>query len=379
MDTKERLALITRNLEEILTKEDLEMFLEHDVPLKHYIGLEISGKVHLGTGIVVMQKIKDFMDAGIDCSIFLADWHSWINEKLGGDLETIRRVAANYFQEALKAGFLCVGGDPTTLKFVLGKDLYHHNDAYWETLVEIAKHVTLSRVRRSIDILGREEKEDIDFAKLIYPIMQVADIFGQGITLAHAGMDQRKAHVIARDVATKLTMHPLRGQGGKVIAPVALHHHIVMGLQKPSVWPLPQDKDAAREVLAQLKMSKSKPNSAIFIHDTPDEIRGKIKDAFCPPQEIAFNPIADFVKTLIFGGSRNEFRVARQEKFGGAIVFSSYSDFEREYKDGTVHPEDLKNAVAEELIRLLEPARKYFDQPRQKEMLSDMDTLLKKA
>src|SRR4029078_11103878 len=190
--------LITRNLDEVLTREDLAALLESGTPLRHYIGFEISGKIHLGTGLVCMGKVKDFVDAGVQCTIFLADWHSCINDKLGGDQPTIRRMAYEYFAEGLKASFRCVGGDPSKLSFVLGSDLYHNNDRYWETMVDVAKNTTLARMQRSITILGRREGESVDFAKMLYPAMQVADIFIQGVNIAHAGMDQRKAHVVAR-------------------------------------------------------------------------------------------------------------------------------------------------------------------------------------
>ena len=98
---------------------------------------------------------------------------------------------------------------------MLGTDLYHHNDAYWATLIDVAKNTSLARMQRSITILGRREGESVDFAKLIYPPMQVADIFIQGINLAHAGMDQRKAHVVARDVAAKMRVSPLRDANGE--------------------------------------------------------------------------------------------------------------------------------------------------------------------
>src|SRR5437870_12193511 len=101
-DTGTRIA---RNLEEVLTREDLEQLVASGTPIRHYIGFEISGKIHLGTGLLCMSKIKDFVDAGTHCTIFLADWHSWINDKLGGDRETIRRVAVGYFMEGLRAAF----------------------------------------------------------------------------------------------------------------------------------------------------------------------------------------------------------------------------------------------------------------------------------
>ena len=63
---------IARNLEEVLTREDLEHLVASGTPLRHYIGFEISGKIHLGTGLVCMAKVKDFVEAGVDCTIFLA-------------------------------------------------------------------------------------------------------------------------------------------------------------------------------------------------------------------------------------------------------------------------------------------------------------------
>ena len=75
-------------------------------------------------------------------------------------------------------------------------------------------------MQRSITILGRKEGESVDFAKLMYPAMQVADIFYMGVNIAHAGMDQRKAHVVARDVATKMRVSPLLDAAGEQIKPV---------------------------------------------------------------------------------------------------------------------------------------------------------------
>src|SRR3989338_7074723 len=157
MNIEQKSNLIKHNIAEVLTEEDLKMLLESGEQIKHYIGFEISGKVHLGTVLTCIQKVKNFMDAGAECTIFLADWHTWINEKLGGNFETIKRVAVDYFKEAMSVAFECIGGDPKKLKFVLGSDLYHNTNTYWETVIDVAKHVTLSRMQRSITILGRKE------------------------------------------------------------------------------------------------------------------------------------------------------------------------------------------------------------------------------
>lgn len=370
---EERFNLIIRNTEEVLTPEDLKSFIKQDIPLKHYIGFEISGKIHLGTGLMCMQKVKDFMDAGVDCSIFLADWHTWINDKLGGDMETIQKVAVGYFKEGLKASFKCVGGDPEKLRFVLGSELYHNNDEYWAAVIDVSKNITLARNLRTLSIMGREQGEGVDFAKLIYPPMQVADIFIQGLSIAHAGMDQRKAHVIMRDVALNLKVKPLLNPKGEKIKPVAIHHHLLLGLQKPLIWPVPEDN--LREVWTAAKMSKSIPDSCVFIHDSPDEIRRKVMRAFCPPNEVEFNPILDWAKFLIFKDGNSQLLVKRSERFGGNTIFKSFEELKEAFAKGLLHPEDLKKAEVERIIEILEPARTYFDQPKMKEMLEEMDRL----
>ncbi|MBU2496729.1 MAG: tyrosine--tRNA ligase [Nanoarchaeota archaeon] len=372
MNTQKRLELIKKDVDEILVENELKYLLEQGVKLNHYIGFEISGFVHLGTGIQSMKKVRDFQKAGVNCSIFLADWHSWINNKLGGDMEKIRKIAGGYFKEALKTSLKCVGGNPDKVKFVLGSDLYHNNDNYWQTMIEISKEITLSRVQRSITIMGRKEGEAINFAQLIYPPMQSADIFTQNINLAHAGSDQRSAHVIAREVALKLKTQPLIYKNKKY-KPITIHHHLILGLQKPQTWPI--DKNKIREIWSSMKMSKSIPKSAVFIHDSPNEIKEKLNSAFCPVKEITFNPVLDWVKHLVFLDDNSTFKIEREKKYGGDIIFENYNELEKQYSKGDIHPQDLKNATANSLIKILEPARKHFSQPKNKKLLDELNHL----
>jgi len=374
MDTQKRIDLIKHNTEEVMTEEDLRILIESGLPIKHYIGFEISGKPHLGHGLVCMSKVKDFVDAGIDCTIFLADWHTWINNKLGGDREIIKQVAVNYFKEALIAAYKCVGGEPSDLKFVMGSDLYHKNDKYWETVIDISKNITLGRIERSITIMGRKEGESVDFAKLIYPPMQVADIFIMGINMPHAGLDQRKAQVIARDCALKLSISPLIGKDGQKIKPVAIHGHLILGLQKPPVWPVPKEK--LQELWSQMKMSKSIPNSAIYMTDNEEEVNKKIKNAFCPEGDVDFNPLLDWAKYIVFINSHSKLEILRPEKFGGNKTYHSYDELVKDFAEKQLHPMDLKQAMAKKLNEILAPAREHFSDHHRKKMKEEMEKLI---
>lgn len=382
MTIDEKIKLITKNLEEVLTEDELRNLIDSKTPLKHYIGFEISGKVHLGTGLATMLKIKDLQQAGVHTTVLLADWHTWLNKKLDGTLETARRMGRNYFEEGLKAAALCVGADPDKIEFVLGSELYDKlGNEYWATVVKVSKATTMARMMRSTTIMGRKESEISDAAMLIYPAMQSADIFAMGITIAHAGTDQRNVHVVARDASKDL----------KVKKPVAIHHHLLLGLSSVTqemqailhATEGKKHKDTRELLVESLKMSKSKPDSAVFIHDSPDDIRRKVNNAYAPVGDITLNPLLDWVKHLIFYNGSTTFVVKRDPRWLGPddlpeLTYTSYEELEEDYKRKILHPKDLKYAVAEWLIEKLEPARKYFEDPKRQAALEEIERLTAK-
>lgn len=358
MTIEEKIKLITRNCQEVLTQEDLRRLAEGGTPLIHYIGFEISGLVHLGTGLVSMGKIADFLRAGVKCKIFLADFHSYLNNKMGSDWEKIRETTDKYFKQGLVASLKCYGVDESQVEFISGKELYEKNPTHWETFMRVGKHMTLSRNLRSISIMGKKQEKEVDMATLFYPPLQVADIFTMGVNLAHGGMDQRKAHVIARQVGPAVAGYK----------PVAVHQNLIAGLSAP---------EAGENDEVSLKMSKSKPGSAIFIHDSPDEIRDKVKKAYGPPKITEMNPLINWVQTLVFWGEEvGELKVERPERFGGNVTYTTVSDLVTDYQSEKLFPLDLKNALAEWLIAKLEPARKHFEQPGPREGLELMKRYL---
>jgi len=201
-------------------------------------------------------------------------------------------------------------------------------------------------VKRALTIMGRRAEEvETDFSKLIYPLMQVSDILYMDLDIALGGMDQRRAHMLARDVAEKLNLKKV----------VAIHTPLLPSLEgagRMDIKGLERD-----EFYAEVKMSKSKPKSAIFITDSDKEIIDKIRRAYCPPKIIENNPILAIAKYIIFRGEEKEFTIERHEKYGGTITLWSYNELERLYSEGKIHPLDLKNAVAKYLIKIVSPIR----------------------
>lgn len=301
--------------------------------------------MHLGTGLVCGYKILDMVEAGFDFTILLADWHAWINNKFGGDLDAIR-YCGEYFREAFSA----IGLTPDKVKYVLATDLVE-KEGYWETVIKIAKKTNVTRAIRCLPIMGRELKStDVETAYLIYPCMQAADIFMLGMDCAYAGIDQRKVHMLAREVAEKLRFKK----------PVCVHTHLLAGLNPPETErEAKYDEDESLNLKIGMKMSKSKPEGIIYLHDPPEEIRNKLKNAYCPPKQTAGNPILEIAKYTIFARNYN-LHIDRKQKYGGPLTFSSYSELEKTYGEGALHPLDLKNGVSEALIKILEPVRSHF-------------------
>jgi tyrosyl-tRNA synthetase len=122
-------------------------------------------------------------------------------------------------------------------------------------------------------------------------------------------------------------------------------------------------------------MSKSDPSSAVFIHDTPEEIQRKVRKAFCPPGEIIFNPVLDWAKYLVFHEPGRELRIDRSAENGGPVRFDSWDELAEAYRSGALHPMDLKAGVAEALVELLEPARSFFAGAEQQRWIAEIEQL----
>src|SRR5260370_13528654 len=82
--------------------------------------------MHIGQGLVCASKIQDMIKAGFNFIVFLADWHSMINNKFGGDLEKIRTVGRYY-----KHCFAALGISSNNAVYVWAAEL-EEQEEYWE-------------------------------------------------------------------------------------------------------------------------------------------------------------------------------------------------------------------------------------------------------
>ena len=181
--------------------------------------------------------------------------------------------------------------------------------------------------------------------------MQVADIFQLDVDICQLGLDQRKANVLAREVADKL----------KWKKPVAVHHRMLLGLDGLSSASASDEASIDQEIGA--KMSKSKPSTCIFVHDSTEEINQKMNSAFCPAKIVGGNPVLEYCKEIVFREFK-EIEIERPAKFGGNVTYASFAELENDYANGKLHPADLKKATACYLDELIAPIRDHFEKDK---------------
>ncbi len=342
MNVEERLALIKEVGEEIIKEDELVELLKEKKTLTAYDGFEPSGNIHIAQGLLRAINVNKLTKAGVHFKFWVADWFALMNNKLGGDLEKIQ-TTGKYFIEVWKA----CGMDMKQVEFIWTSEFIDQD--YWQLVLTIGKMNSVARITRCAQIMGRSESDSLSAAQIFYPVMQCADIFKLEVDIAQLGMDQRKVNVLAREVAPKLGLKK----------PIAVHHHMLMGLTPPKDTGL-TGADAA---IAK-KMSKSDPNSAIFMTDEEADIKRKFKKAFCPEGQVEDNPVLEYCKYIIFERF-DEITIERPEKFGGNLTFSSYKDLEKAFTKKEVHPVDLKATAAKYINELLIPVREHFSKNKQ--------------
>ena len=340
MTLEERYTLARSVGEECTKEEELRALLAKKPAPVCYDGFEPSGRMHIAQGVMKALNVNKLTKTGCVFKFWVADWFAYLNNKMGGDLKKIRKVG-EYMIEVWKA----IGMDMDRVEFIWTSDEINSRAAeYWPLVMDIARVNNLKRIIRCSQIMGRSETSEdgeggvnlnLSAAQIMYPCMQCADIFFLKADICQLGVDQRKVNMLAREYCD--LCKPKRK-----FKPVILSHHMLGGLQQ-----------------GQEKMSKSDPNSAIFMEDSEIDVKSKIKKAYCPAGEVKGNPVVEYVQYVILPWS-GEFTVERKEDNGGNKTYTEYSEFEADFISGALHPADVKPSLSKALNTILQPVRDHF-------------------
>ena len=315
----DRLELVKRNVQEIVTEGELEEILNKKEAPRAYVGYEPSGKIHMGH-VLTVNKLIDLQKAGFEITVLLADVHAYLNKK--GTLEEVRKIA-DYNRRC----FIALGLDEEKTNFVYGSE-YQLGAEYMLNVLKLSRAVTLNRARRSMDEVGRA-MDDPTVSQMVYPLMQAIDIVMLGVDIAVGGIDQRKIHMLARENLKSLGFE----------TPICIHTPILLGLDGT-------------------KMASSKDNF-ISVDDTEEEIYRKFKKAYCKIGDTEENPVLALFRYHIFPRYETVV-IERPEKFGGNLSYNSYEEMEDAFVAESVHPLDLKNSAAKYINEILSPVREVL-------------------
>lgn len=325
LSVEERFNLIKRNTEEILTEKELKDVLNKKKKPVMYWGTAPTGKPHVGYFLPAI-KIADFLKAGFHVKILLADLHAALDNVPWIILE--KRY--DYYEKVIPLLIKAIGVDIKDLEIIKGSE-FELKPEYMYDVLQMSSQVSVhDATKAASDVVKMGDNPKL--SGIIYPIMQAVDEQYLEVDAQLGGTDQRKIMVLARENLPKIAYNRR----------VEVMNPIIPGL-------------------IGKKMSASEEKSKIDILDDDKTIRNKIQGAEC----VAGNPdngIMSFLRYVIMtikGDKGESFTVKRSKEHGGDKEYKHYSEIEADFKKKELHPLDLKNSVAEEIIQLLKPIQQH--------------------
>jgi tyrosyl-tRNA synthetase len=341
MDAQE---LLTRNTEECLPEEEVRAVATSPAEKRVYVGYEPSGALHLGH-MLTANKLIDLQNTGMDIVVLLADVHAYLNGK--GTFDEIHDTAAQ-----MRDQFVAYGLDEASTEFVLGSEFQFDED-YVLDCHALALETTLNRAQRAMAEIQSEETATV--AHVVYPLMQALDIEYLDLDLAVGGLDQRKVHMLQRDVL------PAIGYTARPAIHTPILADLTTGIGKMS---------------SSMNPVTGGESLTISFEDDTAAIRAKIEQVFFPPErDPAFedyydpedyslepdettlhNPGLQLFEYHVFPRFESVV-IERPDEYGGDVEYESYGTLSNAVEEGELHPADAKSALATYLDKLIAPGR----------------------
>ena len=227
-------------------------------------GIQPTGKLHIGNYLGALKNFVELQNSGdYQCYFFIADLHSMTEPYEPSEKQ---RQILN-----LTADFLAAGINPKKSIIFLQSLISAHSELAW-ILDTITPMGELERMTQFKDKSARQEA-NVNAGLFAYPVLMAADILLYGTRVVPVGDDQLQHLELTRTVARKFNT---RFGGTTFMEPKGLLTKTprVMSLKDPSK-----------------KMSKSQPESCLFLDDEPEAIAAKISCATTDSDtKIAYDP-----------------------------------------------------------------------------------------
>lgn len=276
-------------------------------------GIQPSGEIHLGNYLGAVRNWARLQDQH-ECLYCIVDLHALTVPQDPGELP--RRVAEGI------ATNIAAGLDPERSAIFVQSHVPEHTELCW-LLTCLTPIGALERMTQFKDKAGRQ-RQTIGAGLLTYPVLMAADILTYKAELVPVGEDQVQHLELTREIARKF--NSVYGPTFPEPQPLLTSGARIMALNAP-----------------EKKMSKSIPGSYIGLSEAPEAIRQKVMRAVTDvgPQGGEMGP-----------GVKNLFTIL--ENVAPAEVVAP---LRAAYQEGTLRYSDLKQTLAEELVKTLAPIR----------------------
>lgn len=219
-------------------------------------GIQPTGELHIGNYLgaikqwVELQKAKN-LDKETGCIFMIVDLHALTVDY---DPKQLQKRILDVVLDYLAAGI-----DPKQNTIFVQSQIKEHTELAWllQTITPIGE---LERMTQYKD-KSKENKDNINAGLFAYPVLMAADILLYKTTIVPVGDDQAQHVELTREIARKFN-----NKFGQTF---------------------PEPKTQLRKIGARImsladplqKMSKSIPQGCIFLNDSEEKVRGKIKTA----------------------------------------------------------------------------------------------------
>lgn len=284
-----------------------------------YTAIKPTGVLTLGGFIGVGQTIKELCE-DYNSFICVADLHALT---INPDPKELRE---NTYK--LVAFYLALGLDPDKCTLYLQSQVHAHSEIAW-VLNNYTMYGEATRMTQFKDYQAKSK--EVNMGILEYPVLMAGDILLYSTDIVPVGIDQKQHVELCRNIAIRFN-HKV---GETFVVPDVLvrkEGYKICGLQEPTK-----------------KMSKSDraDTGSIFIEDTADDIRKKIKRAVTDSENcVRFDP-------------ENKPGVSNLLTIFATLSGTTIEVAEEHFKDSNYGT--LKSEVAEKIIEVLSPMQeKYF-------------------
>jgi len=280
--------------------------------MKIFSGIQPSGVVHIGNYLGAMKNWAKIQTPDNECIYCVVDYHA-ITVDYPKD-EMPKRII-NAAKDVIASGV-----DPEKSTIFLQSDIPQHAELGWL----LNTITTMGELNRMTQYKEKSQKYEERVGLFDYPVLMAADILiykAQGVPV---GEDQVQHVELTRDLARRFNAK--------------------FGETFPEPKPLLTEAKRVMSLSGNGKMSKSdSPNTYVALTDDADTIRKKIASATTDDGKAA----------EISGATIN--LIGLMGEFAGKEAADKYLE---ERKAGTIKYSEFKPALAEAIIKELEPFQK---------------------